>query len=274
MSKLSLIPFGLRLTDQQFVDVAEVEKGRECGCICPSCETPLIARQGEINEWHFAHASKNVESDIEDECKYSFWVSVILMAKQIIKKADSITLPLLNMYTNEAVKVNISEQKTVTLDKVEIDQKINSVEVDATLKIGRYIIAIIFTAPHRQLKDYNPVITKSNKIGLLEISLTDADQLLFTSNNQGKYGQVLKTHILSKNKCKRWVYHPRISIIEKKHGIDLYEKNLTLLDNHDEKPKVVEHKTYKCLECGGKWYGTHQCVACNTHLYSTEVGNA
>ena len=35
----------------------DVPSGQACGCICLTCGAPLIARKGEINEWHFAHQS-------------------------------------------------------------------------------------------------------------------------------------------------------------------------------------------------------------------------
>ena len=37
--------------------VGEVAKGGDCGCFCPSCRSPLVAKKGRINEWHFAHES-------------------------------------------------------------------------------------------------------------------------------------------------------------------------------------------------------------------------
>lgn len=58
MSELLLIPFGMKQPGHLLVDVSEVDRGKNCNCICPSCKTPLIARQGDIKEWHFAHASK------------------------------------------------------------------------------------------------------------------------------------------------------------------------------------------------------------------------
>lgn len=42
----ALIPFGLHKKSNRLVDVGSVAKGKACGCICPSCQTPLIARQG------------------------------------------------------------------------------------------------------------------------------------------------------------------------------------------------------------------------------------
>lgn len=35
--------------------VGEVDNGVACGCFCPVCASPLLAKQGELNAWHFAH---------------------------------------------------------------------------------------------------------------------------------------------------------------------------------------------------------------------------
>ncbi|HGG6428060.1 TPA: hypothetical protein ACJG67_004667 [Salmonella enterica subsp. enterica serovar Kottbus] len=60
MDFINRIPFGLKKKDQMYVDVADVPKGKNCGCLYPSCHIPLIARQGNVNRWHFAHASRTV----------------------------------------------------------------------------------------------------------------------------------------------------------------------------------------------------------------------
>ncbi|MBU2709248.1 hypothetical protein KCM76_24850 [Zooshikella marina] len=89
----NLIPFGMDFNTGDLVDVSEVSRGRACGCVCPSCKTPLEARQGEKKEWHFAHSSRSVSELIENECDYSFWTSVLLMTKQVLASLTSITLP-------------------------------------------------------------------------------------------------------------------------------------------------------------------------------------
>lgn len=53
---MSLIPFGLK--DDILVEVGEVSQGLACGCICPACRSPLVARHGQINIHHFAHHSR------------------------------------------------------------------------------------------------------------------------------------------------------------------------------------------------------------------------
>lgn len=35
--------------------VGDVPRGAACGCVCPVCTSPLIAKQGEEKIWHFAH---------------------------------------------------------------------------------------------------------------------------------------------------------------------------------------------------------------------------
>lgn len=35
--------------------VGDVARGAACGCFCPVCLSPLVAKQGDQNEWHFAH---------------------------------------------------------------------------------------------------------------------------------------------------------------------------------------------------------------------------
>ncbi|NHR07411.1 hypothetical protein HA052_19660 [Chromobacterium haemolyticum] len=53
---MSLIPFGLK--GDALVEVSEVAQGLACGCVCPGCRGPLVARQGPINIHHFAHHSR------------------------------------------------------------------------------------------------------------------------------------------------------------------------------------------------------------------------
>lgn len=45
--------------------IGEVGRGADCGCHCPECGSPLVARQGMANDWHFAHDS----AQERPECK-------------------------------------------------------------------------------------------------------------------------------------------------------------------------------------------------------------
>lgn len=80
------IPFGLRLSDQRMVDVREVLNGVACGCICSGCRRELVAKQGAVLEWHFAHASGST-------CGNAVESALHRMAKQLIVDRGEVYLP-------------------------------------------------------------------------------------------------------------------------------------------------------------------------------------
>ncbi len=45
------------------VHVDHVPRGKDCACSCPSCEQPVLARQGEIRQHHFAHIGLRCDPD-------------------------------------------------------------------------------------------------------------------------------------------------------------------------------------------------------------------
>jgi len=89
----NLIPFGYHKNTGKYLDVFEVPKGKASGCVCPSCDTPLIARHGTVNDWHFAHASRKVYEKTTQKCEYSFFLSVRMMVRQFVGTTLSIHLP-------------------------------------------------------------------------------------------------------------------------------------------------------------------------------------
>lgn len=47
--------------ETRFID--EVPRGSACGCICPVCLSPLVAKQGAIKDWGFAHIADQERPD-------------------------------------------------------------------------------------------------------------------------------------------------------------------------------------------------------------------
>ena len=43
------------------LDVHAVARGVKCGAICASCSHPVVAKQGKIMRWHFAHHATGSE---------------------------------------------------------------------------------------------------------------------------------------------------------------------------------------------------------------------
>lgn len=271
MGELTLIPFGLKVPEQIFLDVSEVDRGRNCNCMCPSCKSALIARQGDKNEWHFAHNSKDTSTSTVKECKYSFWVSVVLMAKQILKGAKTIALPSLTMFANNSTKYEIAKRTIVDCNDLKIDTSFNSTSVDATFTLGQYTIAVYFAAPHRE--KYYSSEKKNDDIGILEISLNDARQWLYGNNNRGNYRKILEKKIINDVKCKQWTNHPRQAFVENKYNVNLSkEKQYNVNLNRPEisttakyynKP-LIKHVAHEGNNFTSSTYG--ECIICGKNL--------
>lgn len=45
--------------------VGDVPRGAACGCFCPVCKSPLVAKKGDTNEWHFSHEAAQERPECE-----------------------------------------------------------------------------------------------------------------------------------------------------------------------------------------------------------------
>ena len=70
--------------------VDAVANGAECECLCPHCHAPLVAKNGVPRggrQHHFAHANGH-------ECSGAYESSIHLLAKEVLKEARCICLPI------------------------------------------------------------------------------------------------------------------------------------------------------------------------------------
>ncbi|MBQ3301875.1 MAG: hypothetical protein IJH04_07020 [Eggerthellaceae bacterium] len=75
--------------------VDEVPNGLACGCACPACGQPLIARNGgSIRAHHFAHEGGSCEWGVE--------AAVSLLVEEVVLEACSVRLPDASYYDEEA----------------------------------------------------------------------------------------------------------------------------------------------------------------------------
>ena len=79
--------FGLNEFNQ-LIHVREAARGLACQCRCVVCDEPLVARQGQVREHHFAHASNREPCDSNHESLLHQY------AKQLIVQASGLTAPL------------------------------------------------------------------------------------------------------------------------------------------------------------------------------------
>ena len=202
------MPFADRISDGEMVDASSVSRGRDCGCICQSCSAPLVARQGDIRVWHFAHATS--DSNAEKVCEYSPLVSIRLMAHQILGELDEISLP-------PAPNESRTEARNAPIQSIMIDTRFEESAVDAIATIKRTSLVIYMTYKSRPIPTALHRPTQKDA-GVLEIDLNVIWQLLQNSNFGHVEGRTVENHssrdmlmrlLLEDTSAKSWIYHPR-----------------------------------------------------------------
>ena len=298
----SLIPFGLHIEADQLVDVASVPRGSKCGCICPSCRTPLIARQGEAKEWHFAHRSRNVHNDTKRDCEYSFAVSVRLMIRQLStsglkfrtpKFEDSLEAHSQVSHQSHKVDFVIAEETSIVLTNVQIGATFSHTVVDVLGYVNDIPFVVYVTYKDRTIPpDVNPPNTQL--CGVVEVGIGGLLKI-FRNVKEGRYIEALREYIEENTEGKSWVYHPRAARARKNAEnqvaiwmsrqkplrsyqtaadptpkLDSYWQSLPINPQPPNAPKPTIG-SFECLVCGAGWSGTSRhCDKCNTHLFTKE----
>lgn len=80
-----LLPYGLG-PDGRLVRASAVPSGSRCGCVCPACGTPLVARHGGVRVPHFAHTTDRA-------CVAARETMLHKLAKQLVGDATTLGLP-------------------------------------------------------------------------------------------------------------------------------------------------------------------------------------
>lgn len=300
---LTLVPFGYLTAQNKLVDVHQVLSGKRCGCLCPSCHAPLIARKGNKKIWHFAHDSQSEIVTKLGRCSYSFFVSARMMALQLFDEQLSIILPKFEIQLSEYlphsgrhihVSQTVTESKRVVVDAISVDKELLGNKVDLLGYVNGYPLAIVFTHPGRKNQSRYGSL-QDQKAGVLEISL-NALKDRFRTMDSGKqsYSDVLEDYISNDIASKKWVYHPRLHLSENLAKSELDKKIASAhnhkkqLSNRSAKRPVVEDKLFKglkdiqvtqtkhtrfsfiCRLCNSSWSGTGEdaatCLKCGSSL--------
>lgn len=93
----------------RFVD--EVPRGAACGCRCPECASPLVAKQGVAKVWHFAHEG----GQERPECAVGAANLLRRVAIDVLKAAAPLELPTFRRHL-EAQRGGRSWTRTVDLE--------------------------------------------------------------------------------------------------------------------------------------------------------------
>lgn len=190
MSSTGDLVYGLR--DGKLIHIKSAANGAACGCVCPECGDRLIAKQGSIRAWHFAH-----ESNLA--CVTAPETALHKMVKQKLLEAEGISLPpLLHLFKCELVVFVNGE--TVEPALIDDERSFGTVTPDIYVKTvdGReFFIEIYVTHAVDDEK-----IEKLEKIGIPTLELD------FSETPRDISPEQLDAAITKAFYLGNWVYHP------------------------------------------------------------------
>lgn len=180
------------LKDEKMVHVDEVERGLKCGCICPACGEPLIAKQGEKKTHHFAHQSTV-------NCEYGYESSLHLLSKEILSETQIFRIPPVEVHFRESHKlpVEVSDSKDIKIDEVKLEHRIGGIIPDVVLYSGEKEFLVEIYVTHRVDEE------KLEKIRALDISVIEID----LSNQETISKEMLREILINGIEKKEWLFN-------------------------------------------------------------------
>ncbi|MGH8073119.1 MAG: hypothetical protein ACREO4_03470 [Lysobacter sp.] len=283
---LTLVPFGYRPAQDDFVDVAEVPRGKASGCICWSCRMPLVAKQGDVKQWHFAHATRGTYQNAQDKCEFSFFVSVRMMARQVIGASLTLDLPpyrgtierRMTPYSRPTTaEFTVTEASSITLSQVEVEKTFNGVPVDLIGRIADFAFVIYFTHPGREL----PEALKAKNLlgrrcGVVAVELDELVDLFAKNWGETSHATTLANFLTHNIESKRWIFHPRY---DRARALALERIGQASRTGSEPTPADgtnARRGQFHCVVCQLSWGavqdGRTVCPKCRSHLYVSFKG--
>lgn len=212
------IPFGQK--NERLVEVSEVLSGLRCGCICPGCQKALIARKGDVNAHHFAHAHAK-DSDL---CEYGSETAIHLMAKQILCEEKVIFAPLTQIEKtgldsrgySHTVSRAVRNKGSLVFDEVVSEKPVGTIIPDILASIDGEPFIVEIAVTHFCEEEKIAVYRKARH-NVLEIDLRAFSKKLPTKDE-------LRTYLTEDDSHRTWLSLKTYEDVEKQVEGELQEK--------------------------------------------------
>lgn len=192
------LSFGLR--DGQLVDIATVDSGLACNCVCPSCGQQLVAKKGDVKEHHFAHHDS-------EECSGAVETALHIYAKNILQRNKRIVLP--RVYWDNSDKL-IYPATEITFDNVALEKRISNIipDIVVTVKGKPLLIEVAVTHFIDRFKAY-----KMYELGYSAIEV-NADGLFNSTYNKPFGHDDFEKRLIEDTSFKRWINNTKKNFID------------------------------------------------------------
>lgn len=181
------------LKDGVATSIEDVESGLKCGCICPSCGEPLVAKKGTKRMHHFSHYSGH-------DCEYGYETSLHLAAKEILSTANRIMLPAVYIQFPNSPKAQelYCEAKEISIERVELEKRFQDVIPDVVIYAGGKQLFLEVFVTHA-IDDIKLRKLKQADISTIEIDLSKKEHSISLEE--------LRSILLDNSEEKKWMYN-------------------------------------------------------------------
>ncbi|MBO7459023.1 MAG: hypothetical protein J6T80_07210 [Paludibacteraceae bacterium] len=177
------------------IDDKSVKNGSKCDCLCPKCHTSLIARRGDVNEHHFAHANG-------DKCPGAQMSALHKLAQQILAEGKRVMLPEYSKtYVQHQAKLQVFD--SITLEEVcqdEVSRRRPDCVGKPYCNSSSLWIEIYCCNPIKVNGEREKDIIRRNQ-HCIEIDFSDLMQTDYKPDD-------VKDRLLNSCTNRRWVCHP------------------------------------------------------------------
>lgn len=159
--------------EKKLVHIDSVKNGLECGCVCPGCKEPLVAKNdGKIREHHFAHVSGN-------DCGTGYQTIRHIWGKELIVANQQVPVALNGkkgfIKTNRiGMEVNLTELNIIPDVFANIEMKYSEFGIEICRFPVPCIVEIYVT---HKVDDEKSSIIKKAGIPAIEIDLSKSSAM-------------------------------------------------------------------------------------------------
>jgi len=200
----------------KLIGIDKADKGKNCRCYCVSCKGELVAKQGEMNQWHFAHHHNS-----KKECDYSFWVVCRDLAKQIFLSEET---PL------KAIRLS-NDIGPTQISHVSISNtKRDGITFDVSFMTKEYgRVFVYFLTPEQNRQNFDETVQFSENVLLIKLKSVE--------HKKEKISEELQSIIVEGFNVKKFfdkTKKPLVSIPQ----TTLYTPTLSLFDEIEEEERA------------------------------------
>lgn len=195
MSDIVNLTYGL--SGDKIVHITDVQNGIACGCLCPECGGALIARQGDVRAWHFAHASGS-------ECVTAPETALHKLAKQWLSDQSIIRMPG-GYVVCDGKRCQVTPGVTAKVDKAHLESSFGSVVPDVYLELihnNRCLEVFVEIAVTHFIDDDKRQKLADIRIPTLEVDLSGVDRCV----RPDEFDKIMRKALYGG----AWAYHPDI----------------------------------------------------------------